>query len=357
MDWAELNPDILCQIAKKVTDLSDFVRLRAVCKQWRSVVHPSHLPPQLPYLIQCSRNSSSSFGFHFCRLYSDKYHNLKVQIFSELEEWTSMFGSFTGFVLLLCEKPPISGLIINPLTGFQAPIPIQIEIESFLPLYIGPSCSHEPDLAENCIDLLGLVIESEPPNSTLVQKMILWRYTDNKWRKITEMRYSLDEHVMSYSSGRVFLTSHKTKYIKVVDVTNGNTVSFLPRLSDTFGSFVKACGDLIGVRVRLPDMPNGQNLPVSDYQYELYQLKDSGTDPYWAGVNDIGDWMLFHNKGRNWLCLKASDFEGCKGNCIYSKSSLVSNSVNCYSVASETITQLHLLHNFDRCTWFLPSLC
>ncbi|KAJ1692737.1 hypothetical protein LUZ63_009435 [Rhynchospora breviuscula] len=355
MDWAELNSDILRQISKKVTDLSDFVWLRAVCKKWRSVVRPSDLPPQLPYFIQCSRKSSSSFEFHLCPLYSDKSHNLTVQIFSELKELTSTFGSFTGFVILLCEVPPISGLILNPLIGFQSLVPIENEHERFSPFYIGPSLSHEPDLVENCIDLVGLVIEFEPPNSTRVEKLILWRYTDNKWRRITKLRNSLDEHVISYSNGRVFIASCKTKYIRVVDVTNGNTVSFLPRLSKPFHCFVEACGDLIGVR--LLDEPKGQNLPQSGYLYELYQLMNSGTNPYWEKVNDIGDRMLFHDDLRNWLCLKASDFEGCKGNCIYSKSRITNNSVNYYSVATESTTQLHQLHNYNRGRWFLPSLC
>ncbi|KAJ3691105.1 hypothetical protein LUZ61_020269 [Rhynchospora tenuis] len=296
----------MCQIAKKVQDISDFVRLRAVCKQWHSAVHPPTYP-------------------HSClTLYS----------------FTNLYGSFTGFVLLFCLKPPIIGLLLNPLTGFQALLPIENE-DIFMPIYFGPSCSHEPSLDENGIDLVCLVANFEPLNGTVVQKWILWRYTDNKWRKITEMHYGHDESVVSYSSGRIYFFSYETRLLRVVDATNGNTVSLLPEVSSgPFDYIVEACGDLIGVRLFV--VPEGLDEHESDYQYELYQLKDSGTNPCWAKVNDIGDRMLFHDYQCYWHCLRASDFEGCMGNCIYSKNAIINNSVKCYSVATQSTTQLHL---------------
>ncbi|KAJ4775238.1 F-box domain-containing protein [Rhynchospora pubera] len=354
MNWAELNPDLLCQIAKKVSDISDFIRLRAVCKQWRSAVHPSNLPPQLPYFIQCIRNNNSSYEFQFHPLYSDKTYHLTVQIFTELEQFTDLYGSFTGFVLLFCWKPPITGLLLNPLTGFQALLPI--ENDDMFPIYFGPSCSPEPSLDENGIDLVCLVANFEPPNGTAVLKWILWRYTDNKWRKITEMHYGHDESVVSYSSGRVYVFSYETRFLRVIDATNGITVSLLPEASSgPFDHIVEACGDLIGVRPFVEQ--EGLDKPESDYRYELYQLKDSGTNPCWEKVNDIGDRMLFHDNQRYWLCLRASDFEGCKGNCIYSKNCVMNNSVKCYSVTTEGTTQLHHFHDYKKSTWFLPSLC
>ncbi|KAJ1692741.1 hypothetical protein LUZ63_009439 [Rhynchospora breviuscula] len=353
MDWAELNHDLLHQIAKKVRDISDFVRFRAVCKQWCSAVHPSDLPPQLPYFIHCIRRSNSSFDFQFRPLSFDKTYNLTVQISSSPKDCIFLFGSFTGFVLLLYWKTPISGLILNPLTGFQAIIPIKIE-DWFIPLYFGPSCSHDPNLAENGIDLVGYL------NESVVPKVILWRYTDGIWRKITEICYGHDDYVVSYSSGRVYIFSYETRNIRVVDVNNGNTVSLLPEVSsnqDQHYCIVEACRDLIGVWSFLTKY----NLypPELDYKYELYQLKDSGTNTSWAKVNDIGDRMLFYDNQRKWLCLKASDFEGSKGNCMYTlTSSRTNHFVNCYSVTTKTTKQLHCFcENYYTGTWFLPSLC
>ncbi|KAJ3691115.1 hypothetical protein LUZ61_020279 [Rhynchospora tenuis] len=354
MDWAELNHDLLRQIAKKVTDLSDFVRFRAVCKQWRSAVHPSDLPPQLPYFIQCIGSSNSSFDFQFRPLSFDKTYKLTVQISSSPEDWIFLFGSFTGFVLLLSWSP-VSGLILNPLTGFQATIPVKNE-DWFVPLYFGPSCIHEPNLIENGIDLVGYL------NESLVPKVILWRYTESKWRKITEICYGHKECVVSYSSGRVYIFSDETRNIRVVDFNNGNTVSLLPEVpsesSDQHYCIVEACRDLIVVWSFLAK----QNLypPELDYKYELYQLKDSGTYPSWTKVNDIGDRMLFYDNQCKWHCLKASDFEGCEGNCIYTiTSSTMNHFVNCYSVTMERTTQLHWFCDYykNTGTWFFPSLC
>ncbi|KAJ4776630.1 F-box protein SKIP23 [Rhynchospora pubera] len=171
MDWAELNHDLLCQIAKKVRDISDFIRFRAVCKQWRSAVHPSDLPPQIPYFIQCIRSSNSSIDFLFRPLSLDKTYNLTVQISSSRDSFI-LIGSFTGYLLLLFSRKTL-GLILNPLTGFQATIPMEIK-DWFVPFYFGPSCSHEPNLVENGIDLVAYLYESEEPNGSVVQKVILW---------------------------------------------------------------------------------------------------------------------------------------------------------------------------------------
>lgn len=77
MDWAGLNTELVHLIAKKVGDISNFIRFRAVCKHWRSAVPPSDLPQQLPCFIQCRRKSEySSFDIQFGSIFAKKTHTL-----------------------------------------------------------------------------------------------------------------------------------------------------------------------------------------------------------------------------------------------------------------------------------------
>ncbi|WVZ86866.1 hypothetical protein U9M48_033585 [Paspalum notatum var. saurae] len=50
-DWADLPDDLLDMVAKRTPGIKDYVRLRAVCKSWRSFLRPKSMPPllMLPY--------------------------------------------------------------------------------------------------------------------------------------------------------------------------------------------------------------------------------------------------------------------------------------------------------------------
>ncbi|KAF3341795.1 hypothetical protein FCM35_KLT00433 [Carex littledalei] len=50
-DWAELSLNLLPLIAHKLDDIIDFIRFRAVCKQWRLATNLSDNPPQFPWLM------------------------------------------------------------------------------------------------------------------------------------------------------------------------------------------------------------------------------------------------------------------------------------------------------------------
>lgn len=117
MDWAELNPDILRLIAKKVGDISNFIRFRAVCKYWRSVVPPSNLPQQLPYVIQFKRKSASSFDIQFGSLFANITHTLSIQI-SQLKGQPLVCSLLTSGYVLLRFFQSKTWILLNPLTGY-----------------------------------------------------------------------------------------------------------------------------------------------------------------------------------------------------------------------------------------------
>ncbi|KAJ3686313.1 hypothetical protein LUZ61_015477 [Rhynchospora tenuis] len=51
-DWSELPWDLIHIIAKKLPDIVDFIRFRAVCKTWRSSAPVSDPPHQLPWILE-----------------------------------------------------------------------------------------------------------------------------------------------------------------------------------------------------------------------------------------------------------------------------------------------------------------
>jgi Protein of unknown function (DUF295) len=51
-DWSSLPPELLNLIAKDLSDISDFVRFRAVCAAWRFSTPASDLPAQFPWIYK-----------------------------------------------------------------------------------------------------------------------------------------------------------------------------------------------------------------------------------------------------------------------------------------------------------------
>nr|USI00449.1 F-box domain-containing protein [Oryza sativa Japonica Group] len=60
--WAQLPDDLLDNVAQRTAGIKDYVRLRAVCKSWRSFLRPRSRPPwlMLPY-DPCSESCVRGF--------------------------------------------------------------------------------------------------------------------------------------------------------------------------------------------------------------------------------------------------------------------------------------------------------
>ncbi|KAJ3686824.1 hypothetical protein LUZ61_015988 [Rhynchospora tenuis] len=60
-NWAILPPDLLRTIARKLIDIFDFVRFRAVCKTWHSLTTVADLSPQFPWILSRSHGPDLHF--------------------------------------------------------------------------------------------------------------------------------------------------------------------------------------------------------------------------------------------------------------------------------------------------------
>ncbi|KAJ4797021.1 F-box protein (DUF295) [Rhynchospora pubera] len=119
-DWSRLPELAVHLISTKVKSILDYVRFRAVCSSWRSgsPPKPSHLPPQLPWLmINDVTTVEEGIGL-FYDLWESKMRKL------HLPEIVGMWclASCHGWLLLT----PTGGqevFLLNPLTRARVPLP------------------------------------------------------------------------------------------------------------------------------------------------------------------------------------------------------------------------------------------
>ncbi|KAJ4806418.1 F-box protein skip23 [Rhynchospora pubera] len=362
MDWAELNPDLLHHIAKNLRDISDFIRFRAVYRQWRSAVHPCDLPQQLPCFINWKQKSSTSYDIQFCRLFSEKVHTVPINNVFLDPKTPCLFDSLNGLLLIHSQHPSKSWFLLNPLTGFQVQLPVTRDMSYFLlPIYFGPIYGPKPTSVKKCIDVAFR--RSTFPDSKFARedKLCLWLYDYVKWTRIGEVPCSNCEKV-SYYHGRLYALSQKTGHIRVIDFTTGNTVLVIrpPSLSVQLTYLVEAGGDLLGVYrdIRLENL----TYPKTEYRFEVYCLEEVDTNPFWKKLKCLGGRVLFFDGYYSWLCLKASDLEGCQGNCIYFKTPVYEfnyfegNTIVRYDLEKDT-TEVTVFSDHLRRRWFVLSLC
>ncbi|XBH59725.1 hypothetical protein VPH35_114417 [Triticum aestivum] len=73
--WADLLPDLLCEIAAWLDDVADFVRFHAVCKPWRASRDEARPPLFLPWLLAADGKDSAALRFR-CIFSKSSYRSM-----------------------------------------------------------------------------------------------------------------------------------------------------------------------------------------------------------------------------------------------------------------------------------------
>ncbi|KAJ3672409.1 hypothetical protein LUZ60_007130 [Juncus effusus] len=217
MDWVELNPDLLRQISKKLGDISNFVRFRAVCKNWRLVVGPRDCPPQLPWLIEHRTKPDDSSYRKLFSLYSNTTHTLRIPQAKEVY----ILGSPSRYILRH-DYLNHSASLFNPLTRSQSIPPID-HFTIIFPNYIGPDLNPKPSLNENGDIAVLFLYKTE----VKISSVAFWRFVDRQLTKIAEIEVPHPKAIACFK-GRLFIFDRASAETRVFDVTTGDEVLVIP---------------------------------------------------------------------------------------------------------------------------------
>ncbi|KAJ3684325.1 hypothetical protein LUZ61_013489 [Rhynchospora tenuis] len=345
-DWSSLPPEVLNLFAKNLTEISDFVRFRAVCKAWRSSTPVTDLPPQFPWIIENNGwNRTGLLRFHSLPL--GKVYTFKNPQRQLIYDRT--LGQSDGYI---CLSSIIEGqfYILNPLSNHDVLLP-PYNFYRYCYKWIGSRQNH---LGEPVAHVIAFDFSTPSLDSC--------HFGQDKW---CELKF--DSACMNFCE-RFFYINHmifnvqiSSGVTKVTDAATGNLAYVIPPVDGyspdatqrSSEYIVDASGDILLVSLHHGD---------SEYidRFDIYRLdvSKSGSE-CWVKVDNIGHQALFLDKYNSFV-LRANDIAEIKRNCIYLLTGVFDGHEPFPSVERidiETGAREHLLCSFDYAeSWFVPSL-
>ncbi|XP_078182798.1 F-box protein At2g26160-like [Carex rostrata] len=359
-DWTELNPELLHLISKKLGNLSNFIRFRSVCKQWRSAADPADPPPLLPWLLHPAtlrrKEANMNTDYLLYSLSSNSSNQIELPITYKGFRYHNTKEPSIGFILVDQHKqfkPPCELMVpylFNPLTETKIHLPFT-KPEYYFSLYMGPDNKSNSSMVKSGVHLVVYSIEREIEIGS-------WRSDSNEF---TTFKIPFKTFVVGYYKGKIFVYLSKTRETKVFDMATGAEMNIViphPVECLHFNLFVEAMGDLLAVAYPHPG--------EGGCEVKVYRLEH--TDVFgqcrWIKLKGIGERVLFLGSPAAGFCLSASDFEGLRGNCIYYMR-------DCKEVKKNVVRHYNRLFRYDMengtsevllncvplsATWFMPCL-
>ncbi|KAJ4748493.1 F-box domain-containing protein [Rhynchospora pubera] len=287
-DWSSLLPEVL-----NLSDISDFVRFRVVCKAWRSSTPTTDLPPQFPWILV---NGSNKTDLECYSIPSNKFYTIHTP-----KSFSFLRGQEGYILTILCDQFGDSFTyqlsLLNPLNNHEIHIPaIQLDYRypGFYPWknQMGEYVVCYIDGRPNC-------------------KVGFWQLGLNNW---CELKLDSACGRIFYLKNMFFIVEWETGITKAFDMGTGTLVYAIPPTEDystVDGQYmVEASGDILRV------IGHFSGILFSE-RFDVYQLdaKEIGS-PSWVKVTSIGNRALFIDL-RGTMILGANDFAKIKRNSIY----------------------------------------
>ncbi|KAJ1700682.1 hypothetical protein LUZ63_000461 [Rhynchospora breviuscula] len=359
-DWLELPAELIHLIAKKLPDLLDFIRFRAVCKTWRSSTLLSDPPYQLPWLLELSQTEYCPQGTlrpqqRFFSISSGETITIAfTNIKTALEKWIK--GGVCSHYLAFSDDKIMS--FFNPLTKDLFLLP---PMRYFL--YLGAPCMVWTGTAP--IHDRSIVV-LDRTDSLWNDNIAVGAFYDpykSKWV------YQFGQFNSScYLKGMFFSTcargptkvfdAYSNELLHTVlppdnELTDnpfdGNEVNELPRhfitLKQSF--LVVSLGVILRVSWFHGWCAKGSLFNI----YRLHYETADGT-PFWVRIHDIGDQTLFLEEV-NGFSMTARPSTGFREGCIYFIDPH-NDEPYMHDILAGTVERMPC--PFKRCTWFLPGL-
>ncbi|KAJ4749986.1 F-box domain-containing protein [Rhynchospora pubera] len=332
-DWSDLLPELVHLISKNIPGLGDFIRFRAVCKNWRSVVPLSDAPQQLPWLLEGNGDSHAMTTI--------------------LQEKHRFYSLFTGETGTICAKPSCKG------KSFSGPI------QGHLRLFDGGHTI----LRRKC-HLFNPLTEEEvwlPPRPCPLGYWTIhlggfesWAFFDthtSKWIA-AERRPS---HPYCYAR-MMFISSRRGAFTEFFSVSTEKKIGHIPPpLEETqldsrcvSTHLVNCDGDLLRVSLYTKCCLNTEHCSY----FRIYEFSCEGDHCVWEEISSIDDLVIFLDVVEA-FSISVNSFPAAAGlvkpNSIYF---LSSESDECkpyrYDIKQGSVQRLPC--QFKTCTWFLPTL-
>ncbi|KAJ4769858.1 F-box domain-containing protein [Rhynchospora pubera] len=296
-DWACLPTDVLNHIAECLTEISDFVRFRAVCHAWRTTT--TELPPYFPWILD-SRQYPPDQNLTFYSLPLNKTYTIPAPKSLDKEYLQGPYSH--GYLATLSQRTnrPIS--LLNPLTNHEIYFPVCPPV--YNQQWIGP---RQNQRGEHVVLSYGRLCSKS-------HTLFFCHPGHKNWHKLRlGSAYKNCRHF--YLKGMLFSVKRRTGVMKVTNITNG-TATLAYAVPPPFeGDSTENSEDYL-VEDSLGDI-----LRVSDrkYWFHVYRLdvgNKKGSSPCWVKVSDIGNQAIFIDRDGAFV-LRAGELSQIKRNSIY----------------------------------------
>ncbi|KAJ4804178.1 F-box protein (DUF295) [Rhynchospora pubera] len=335
-DWSSLPPELLNLIAKNISEISDFVRFRAVCTAWRFSISTMDFPPQFPWILK-KHDYSYENPMLFYSTTSSKIYTIHPPKYLDKR---LVFGSSQGYILsgLYSSEHTCLISLLNPLNNHKIPLPALNFGDDLL--WIGSQ-----------IYQIGNYMVYFGYRSRNGSKIAFCYLGQDKWR-VLKLKLDYDNIEWFHLNSMLFGVIIETGVTKVIDMATGTLAYVIPPIDDynleINQCLVDASGDILRV-----SRHNDYDEDKKEYEdcFHVYQLDLIGSSsPCWVKVNSIGNQALFIDQYGG-FALGASDISGVKANCIYYINYYLVKKIDIETGDEEV---LHCPLEPDR--WFLPNL-
>lgn len=355
-DWSELPPEMLYLISKKLPDLPDLVRFRAVSQRWRSAASISDPSPQLPWFVRerwdyLENRDPQKKYVRLYSMYSGQIPKIKVP-----ESHCKELKGTAHRYMLSFDWDQSSLSLLNPLTRREIPLP---------PLNLAWCelvCIRSDTRGAG--DLVAIYGGKNGSRQSILGSC---RVGDSNWMIIEQS--DAKTCCRTYYNGMFYVHDQETRITEAIDSRTGDIVHLIPPQKYTatkpvnaewcFDFFVESCGDLLGI-----SSVYGRGLLDNNPKkccFEIHRLDNTNRNPRWVQMKSIGDRFLFLHDSSG-VSYNASDFPGFKRNSIYFLGStmqrmnlvIVSSYLVVFDIEKGTAKRLHCPDDVE--TWFLPGL-
>ncbi|KAJ4769178.1 F-box domain-containing protein [Rhynchospora pubera] len=206
-DWEGMLPELVCTIARKVTDISDFIRFRAICKKWRSVTTIADMAPQFPWLL----NHSIGPNLLFYSIALDKTFSIHAPKFLNKE----YFNPCHGLMLVHSSLSKLHWSLINPLNNNEISLP---STGDFFYEWIG---------SRSCQNMDYVVVEGYNP-------LHVFKLGDDKWIHMERK----DCETYFHFKNLLFIVDELSRFTKVIDLRTHKTVFVVPPPHNTWMLYI-----------------------------------------------------------------------------------------------------------------------